>query len=96
MLTHAKSVGIDLSLSKNRIKFECAKRSMMGKIFNKGNFNRRILYQCIQETMTEFETASDVEDKLEKEYTFWKRNVIFLLILALIVYMSTSPSTFIY
>ena len=96
MLAYAKNVGIDLTLARNRIKFECVKRSMMGKVFNKGNFNRRLLYQCIQETMTEFENASEIEDKLEKEYNFWKRNVIILLILALIVYLTTSPTIFNY
>ena len=88
MISHARVVGIDLSLSKNALKFQLAKRSMMSKCFNKGNFNRRVLYSCIQEVMTEFEAFSEHNSK--KEYNSLKFNFAVALILLIVVFLSTT------
>ena len=63
---------------------------MLSQVFNKGSFNRRLLYQCIQETMCEFELASDASDKLDSEYKFWKSVLYFLVAFATFVYLATA------
>ncbi|OMJ96332.1 hypothetical protein SteCoe_68 [Stentor coeruleus] len=92
MLSHAKSAGIDLSLQLNQLRFESAKRSLISKCFNKGNFNRKLLYQCIQEVMNDYEEVTEIQDKADEEYTFWMRSVICSVILAIIVYLTTAQS----
>lgn len=92
MLAHAKTAGIDLSMQINQLKFESAKRSLMSKIFNKGNFNRKLLYQCIQEVMNKYEEVAEIQDKADEEYAFWMRSVVCSIILAIIVYLTATPS----
>jgi tetratricopeptide (TPR) repeat protein len=89
MRAHAKQTGIDLSSPKFLNRLESAKISMITKCFNKGSYNKRLLYACIQESINEFENKSVVQDKLEIEYQFWKRNLIFVLFLAVVVYLCT-------
>jgi hypothetical protein len=64
----------------------------MSKIFNKGNFNRKLLYQCIQEVMNEYEEVVEIQDKADEEYVFWMRSAVCSIILAIIVYLTASPS----
>ena len=90
MQAQAKTNKIDLFLPRNLLKFECAKKCMLSQVFNKGSFNRRLLYQCIQETMCEFELASDASDKLDSEYKFWKSVLYFLVAFATFVYLATA------
>ena len=90
MQSQAKAKKIDLILPRNILKFECTKKLMLSKTFNKATFNRRMLYQCIQETMCEFEISSDSEDKLESEYRFWTSVLYFLVVFASFVYLTTA------
>ena len=92
MLGYAKAAGINLNSNLNLLRFESAKRSMISKCFNKGNFNRRLLYQCIQEVMLDHEKAADSSDKTDSELAFWKHSLFCSILLAIIVYLTTSQS----
>lgn len=96
MQSYAKSLNIDLLSPSSLYKFESAKKALICKLFNQGRFNKKLLYKCIQEVMTEFESTSESENNLENEYIFWKRCVFVLLVLAVLIYFSTTPKPFTY
>jgi hypothetical protein len=92
MLAHAKSAGISLEHYAAGIRFEAAKRSFITKVFNQGSFNKRLLYDCIQQAMSEFEQKVEVKDKTDLELQFWQRNLVACVVFAVIAFfMSASP-----
>ena len=92
MLAHAKSAGIVLDAHCAKVRFEAAKRSLISKIFNQGSFNKRLLYECIQVTMAEYEQKVEVKDKTDLELQFWQRNLMACVVFAVIAFlMSASP-----
>lgn len=92
MLAHAKSANINLNTQSSWVKFEASKRTFVSKIFNKGTFNKRLLYECIQMTMSDYEEKVEVQDKTDKELQFWQRNLVACLVFAVLaIYMSANP-----
>ena len=92
MLAHAKSAGIVLDGHAAKVRFEAAKRSLISKIFNQGSFNKRLLYECIQVAMVEFEQKVESKDQTDLELQFWHRNLVACVVFAIIAFlMSASP-----
>ena len=92
MMAFVKSLGIDLSLPKNQRKFEAAKRGLISKTFNKGKFNKGIVYNCIQEAMNEYESAKpDSDAKLDEELSFWNKSLVIILVFSFVVVFFSRP-----
>ena len=92
MLAYAKSANINLMTQSSWIKFEASKRTLVSKIFNQGTFNKRLLYECIQIAMLDYERKVEVQDKTDLELQFWQRNLIACLIFAVLaIYMAANP-----
>jgi len=92
MLAHAKSANINLVAQSSWIKFEASKRTLVSRIFNQGTFNKRLLYECIQIAMTDYEQKIEVQDKTDLELQFWQRNLMACLIFAVLaIYMAANP-----
>ena len=96
MIDKAHNKEIDLKDSNIKTAFESAKRQMIIKSFSECNFNRRILYQCLQETLESYEKPSpkSVECEDECDYWFnWQRGMFMFLVMALIMYWFAIPKS---
>jgi len=94
MARHASAEGVNLESNTIDDAFEGAKRVMICRAFNKGKYNKRILYKNIQEALQEFEQRPQkVEFNEEEEYWFtWQRGLLIFLVLSALLYFLASPS----
>lgn len=96
MLDLARQLEIDLKDSKISTAFEAAKRQMIIKSFSEGTFNRRILYQCLRETVESYDTPRGKIEESEEETDYWfnwQRGLLFFLLMAILMYWFAVPKS---
>lgn len=93
MAKHAEAEGINTSDITIDNAFEGVKRLEIVKTFKEGRYNQRLLYQCIQEVMEEFEKTPKKVEPIEEEGWFtWQKGLIMFFICAFLIYIYATPT----